>query len=92
MSKDKMKMEEESDAGKAFIPRSVFGKMDLKPGQTVSMSIVDLEDGENGEDGEVQVKVMGDQEEEAQEGSDKGSDSESPMMAGIDSIPDSRTE
>lgn len=78
-----MKAEEEMDAGMAFLPRDVFGAMDLKPGQTVTVSVVDVD----GDSGEVQVKIMGAEEVEDRDASDHEMTSDSPMVAGIDELP-----
>ena len=71
---------ETEEIGVASLPKSFFGKSLPKPGASVTIKIVDMDEDE---DGVVDVQIAGtggDMEEEAA--------AESDLMSGIDQIPE----
>lgn len=75
---DKMEMESE-EVGMGSLPKSFFGKMPPKPGSTVTIKIVDMDEDD---DGMVDVQIAG-----TGAGMEEEAAAESDIMAGIDKIP-----
>lgn len=70
---------EAEEVGMGSLPKSFFGKMPPKPGASVTIKIVDMDEDE---DGMVDVQIVG-----AENGEMEEVEAESDLMAGIDEIP-----